>query len=294
MNWKNKAFLQNFLGALPFSTSLNYFFQRWVVRNLPVSDDLLREKINDAAFHFQAWQEHGNKVSNPRCFEFGAGWDLVQPLSYRMWGAGEQVVSDVSSLVKLDLVRNAILRLGAIGQPIDPVNELVMINRLRELGENEILYHAPMRSDATGLESSSFDMISSTNTLEHVPVAEILPLLQECHRLLKPEGVMSCRIDYQDHYAYFDSGISLYNYLQFSEKEWSKYNVSLQFQNRLRHKDYLPIFEEAGLEVVRILAYEPSEEDLSAIASIDLDEAYQNDDPEELAIRWAYWVVRRK
>ena len=56
------------------------------------------------------------------------------------------------------------------------------------------------------LPAASVDFVSSTNTLEHIPATDIGPILAECRRLLRPDGVVSCRIDMRDHYSYFDAG----------------------------------------------------------------------------------------
>ena len=56
--------------------------------------------------------------------------------------------------------------------------------------------------------------------------------------------------DYRDVYSYFDSGISVYNFLQFSTDEWRRYNPDLNYQNRLRHCDFRAIFTAAGFEIL--------------------------------------------
>src|SRR5262249_3632127 len=111
-------------------------------------------------------------------------------------------------------------------------------------------YWAPCDARRTQLEAGSIDWITSTNTLEHIPLQDIHAILQECRRLLRDDGLMSCLIDYEDHYSYFDHSISGYNFLQYSDEAWAFFNPALYYQNRLRHRDYLDLFQSAGFEVV--------------------------------------------
>ena len=70
---------------------------------------------------------------------------------------------------------------------------------------------------ASGLHAGCVDIITSTNTLEHIPPGEIAAILRECARLLREGGLMSSSIDLQDHYHWFDKNISVYNFLRFSD-----------------------------------------------------------------------------
>src|SRR5207253_3087992 len=81
---------------------------------------------------------------------------------------------------------------------------------------------------------------------EHVPEDDLAEIFRECHRLLRPAGAFSCRIDLQDHYSYFDRGLSRYNFLRFSDGAWRLVNSPLHFQNRLRAVDYLRLVRDAG------------------------------------------------
>ena len=67
---------------------------------------------------------------------------------------------------------------------------------------------------------------------------------------MKDDGIVSARIDYSDHYAYTDKTISLLNYLKFDEITWKKYNHNCHSQNRLRHYDYIDIFNKCGFVVI--------------------------------------------
>ena len=47
-------------------------------------------------------------------------------------------------------------------------------------------------ADASTLpaENASFDAIVTTSTLEHIPTDVIRAIMKECHRVLRPQGLM--------------------------------------------------------------------------------------------------------
>jgi 2-polyprenyl-3-methyl-5-hydroxy-6-metoxy-1,4-benzoquinol methylase len=142
-------------------------------------------------------------------------------------------------------------------------------------------YRAPCDATHTGLQSGKIDRITSTNTLEHIPKSELKPVMDECHRLLSAGGVISLLIDYADHYAYFDSTISPYNYLQYSDRTWALFNSSLHYQNRLRHRDYLNLLGEAGFRILEEQRFGTNPE---AIQHLSIDRRFSTYTPEELAV----------
>ena len=56
----------------------------------------------------------------------------------------------------------------------------------------------------------------------------------------------------QDHYSFFDPGISAFNFLKFSEPTWSLINSSVHYQNRLRASDFRRLHEDAGFRLLRL------------------------------------------
>jgi ubiquinone/menaquinone biosynthesis C-methylase UbiE len=156
-----------------------------------------------------------------------------------------------------------------------------------------IKYLAPFDARDTQLAVSSVDCITSTNTLEHIPLGDIKAILRECRRILKDDGLMSFRIDYQDHYSYFDGSISAYNFLQYSERQWKVFNPALHYQNRLRHRDYLALVTEAGFSVLEENVESPSAEDLRVLRDIRLDARFRSYPPEELGVRSSLIVFHK-
>jgi SAM-dependent methyltransferase len=156
-----------------------------------------------------------------------------------------------------------------------------------------IKYEAPKDARETGFPSEHFDFISSTLTLCFIPKDDLVKIIDECFRILKKGGVMSVTIDYQDNWSYVDSNITGYNFLQFSETEWKKYNPSIHYQNRLRHNDYLEIFENTGFTLVKENYRAADESDLHKLSNLIIDSSFSNFSMYELGIKDGEIVVRK-
>src|SRR5262249_35096564 len=108
-----------------------------------------------------------------------------------------------------------------------------------------IRYRAPSDARDTGLPAGSVDLVATTSTLEHIPPPDLRAILKETRRLCHRRSVASHVIDYSDHFAHGDGRISVYNFLRYRSEEWARFNTSFHYQNRLRHRDFRPLFEEA-------------------------------------------------
>ena len=302
MRWLAKAAVQKGMGALPQGERLNYVFQRRVLRSLPAGDGALRQKFSRAVQHLRAFEQHGPGVaaSEATFYEFGAGWDLAIPLAYGLLGVGKQVLVDIRPSARVELVNDSLASFQRLGGELNEIagRELRSpggpISRLEELEERfGIRYLAPCDARGTGLPAESIDFVSSTDTCEHIPGAELAEIFRECHRLLRPGGAFSCRIDLQDHYAYFDRSLSKYNFLRYSDRAWSLVNSPLHHQNRLRSPEYLQLVRDAGFELVVEKASGPSEAGLKELESLPLAPRFRKYPPEDLGVTVLSFVAKR-
>lgn len=282
MKWVIKAFLQKLFSMLPNGESLNYFCQKHITRSLPINESQFLSMVDRAFEHFRQFAFHraSCQIDDIKLFEFGAGWELVSPLTYAAMGVRNQTIIDVALHLRFELMKTTLnylkknrsiieqkytCRLSeAFFKQVDaaPIN----MSLLQSIGIN---YQAPMDARNTGLDGDSYDLVSNTNTLEHIPPGDVLKILRECYRILKPGGILSCVIDLQDHFSYFDSSISIYNFLKFSGVVWQLFfNSSLQYQNRLRANDYLELFEQTGFKILTAEKYKPENHELNALRSL--------------------------
>jgi SAM-dependent methyltransferase len=303
MRWLAKAALQRGLGALPQGERLNYVFQRRVLRSLPAGDAALRRKFSRALQHLGVYREHAPGVppGEATFYEFGAGWDLAIPLAYALLGVGGQVLVDIRPSARLELVNDSLAsfarlrpeleaeagtELRAPGGPLGSLAELEARFGIR--------YLAPCDARDTGLDEGSIDFASSTDTCEHIPEADLGAIFRETRRLLREGGAFSCRIDLQDHYAYFDRSLSRYNFLRFSDGAWRLVNSPLHFQNRLRSSDYLRLVREAGLELAVERPSGPSEEGRAELRSLPLAERFRGYAEDDLGVTVLSFVALRR
>jgi len=234
-------------------------------------------------------------------YEFGAGWDMIVPLTFYAFGVERQILVDLRTLLRGNLVNDTIEKFQrvkldfALSRKPDRLLNDVSSGFLLPLKQYYgIDYRAPCDARNTGLQKDSIDCISSTNTLEHIPKEDIRLILRECHRLLQRDGLMTFLIDYQDHYSYFDDGISAYNFLQYSDKDWAFFNPRLHYQNRLRHQDYLDLLNEEGFEIVVENRTEGTQADLEILEKLSLEKRFEAYKLTELAVRKAHVLVRKK
>ncbi|MFH1036329.1 MAG: class I SAM-dependent methyltransferase [Pseudomonadota bacterium] len=284
MKWLFKAALQKLFSALPAGERLNYHFQRRVTKGLPRSRREILERFAVALAHFQDARRHGLLEGSPAtAYEFGAGWELAVPLSLYMLGVKSQVLVDLRPLLDLEMLNDALAKLRALAEQIDPQGTLSLrplpsqpitgrADLERRLG---ISYLAPRDARATGLEAGCFELISSNQVLEHIPQEDLVDILRECRRLLHPRGVLALEVDMQDHYSYFDPALSPYNYLRFNPGAWRLINCGLHYQNRLRLPDYLAAVAQAGLVVVNQSVTWPSARDLQSLRALPLAARFQ-------------------
>jgi SAM-dependent methyltransferase len=286
MRWLAKATLQRGLGALPQGEQLNYVFQRRVLRSLPAGDKALQQKLARARQHVEAYREHGPGTPlREACFyEFGAGWDLAIPLAYATLGVGRQVLVDIRPSARVELVNDSIASFE-LGAPVASLDELESRFGIR--------YLAPCDARDTGLPEGSVDFVSSTDTCEHIPGADLALIFRESRRLLRPGGAFSCRIDLQDHYAYFDRSLSRYNFLRYSDRTWSIVNSPLHHQNRLRSPDYLRLVRDAGFELVVERPSGPSDEGREELRSLPLAERFRSYSEDDLGVTVLSFVAVR-
>jgi hypothetical protein len=290
VRWQIKALTQKAIDVLPQSGTerANHFLQRRVAHSLPVHDAELLVHFDQAVAHLrslESWTAAARDPAHARVFEFGAGWDLIGPLSMFALGVGSQLVVDVRPLVRWSLVNDAIARLDArhaelserVGRPLRRLG-LPTISSPDELADRYgIIYRAPCDARDTGLSAGSFDLITNTFTLEHIPPQEVGEIFRECNRLLSSTGAMRCAIDMHDHYSYVDPQISAYNFLRFGDFAWRLLSSSLNYQNRLRARDYLRLAEAAGLRILEQTATPPTMEHQRMLAALPLASRFQRD-----------------
>ena len=304
MNFICKCYLHRLFSILPNGEVYNYYFQRYITKKIPVSDRIFLAGFKQAQYHFEKFAKHADlRTNNWSYYEFGSGWDLMNPIGLSLLGMKKLYCIDIRDLVFPDILADTIKRLYMLKDKM-PFNYI--LPQRRELPANancqealkevfNIHYKAPMDARATGLADASVDFIGSDNTFEHIPENDILPILLECRRILEVGDVFSMTIDYGGHWSHFGSNISRYNFLKFSPRQWGRYNPGLHYQNRLRHNDYLALITNANFRVVEEEKAMPDESEFDSLKKMKINDYFtDNYSYEEFAVKSSKIVLQKR
>ncbi len=242
MHWKVKAQIFRILSRMPFGKQLHFQLQKHISKEWPRSNSVLAELLVAARRVYQSTEGlHGHFL------EVGAGRDLAVAVALRLLGVQHVTCIDVARLAKPALVNHAAGYMAACLGVKAP--SLLDWDAIARFG---ISYRAPTDLKHAGLEPHVFDCFFSIDTLEHIPLDDLRDLLSTCRHLLKSNGMTVHCIDYSDHYARGDNGLSRFNFLTYTERDWVQFNSPFQYVNRMRHSQYLSLFSEAGMRLVNV------------------------------------------
>ncbi len=283
MDWRMKSRFFSVFEHFPFASQGHKLLQKYATgRYFELLDDETFEAYN---FHVE---QFAVRSTNGIAMEFGSGRNLLVPLLLSHSGARVVYCYDLTRHATLGQINNMIRqlaeRLDGTWPTVSDFSELATKYRIQ--------YVAPGDARKTHLPTGSIDMIYSTSTLEHIPEASICEILEECSRILKPDGFMSFIIDYHDHYATSDSSIGMFNFYQFSETEWKKHNPNNHYQNRLRHCDYSRIFERCGLTIQMVDAISPDWAKRDATL-VSLDSTFANYELSDLQTANGFFILTK-
>ena len=314
--WKLKNAIAHILAKIPCGENLYYFIQRNITKSVFLNDKTFRERFYSKVLqHLIAISKFCDReLSKSSIFEFGAGWDLLAPIGFSLIGGGGVVTVDLNEYVRPELIKNT-LKLYAKNQKnileacngkninvsekfhniSDILNNFDDKNVVCFLKDNlGIEYRPKYNAASTDYSDETFAFIISNVTLEHIPRQSLKMIFDECHRILKADGLISVTADCKDHYSYYDKSISPYNYLKYSNKEWVKYNSSIHYQNRLRINDYRELMTESGFVCVEEIYSEPNDEDRNDFMKITPSEDFSKYSMHDLMIKFIHFIAKKQ
>lgn len=304
--WIIKAIVQKMISFLPFKHQVNYLFQKYITRGVQLTDAYFEDKLIHAFHHFQYYKKHVGKT-NFKVLELGSGWYPVIPVYLYLHGASEIISIDIAQhITKKNLEKTIKKFLEYL-----PKNEFhdtflhIDENRKEELQHvldaiqdfsiEEIMLKLKMDfqiQDArkTHFESNYFDLITSNNTFEHIYDEILVGILEEFKRILHPKGIMSHFIDMSDHFAHLDNKITIYNFLQFTEKKWNRIDNTIQPQNRLRINQYKGLLKEISLTIMEEIN-RPG--DMEVVKSMKLADPFSDYSLQDVAVSHTHMVLQK-
>ena len=306
--WIQKAIVQKAISFLPCNYKINYIFQRFITNGVALTDEYFTCRLQHAGEHLRAYQKFSSKPTPEKCLEIGTGWYPIIPVAFFISGSAKIYSVDLRFLTTYPNVVATLKQFvlfhdkGILSQHIKVVDDRIEL--LRRIASNPQNYDLQrvlcllnicyLVGDARNLalEDDSIDLVNSNNTFEHIYPPILIPILKECRRVVDSKnGVMSHFIDMSDHFAHFDNSISIYNFLRFSDSQWSWIDNSIQPQNRLRINDYKAIFADLKIPISEESIREGNVETLG---TIPLNERFTMIPPEILAVSHCCFVSDMK
>ncbi len=303
--WKAKAIIQKTISYFPKKEKINYLFQKYVTKGVYLTDEYFGFKITHVKDHLNYFAKYSLKdYTKSNILELGTGWYPIVPIAMYLSDFNEIISIDIQSWMTKQSQITTIEKFvewrneGKLTDFLFKINEnrwndLISIlekkDTITEKEINAIIRLKPSIQDArkTNFENESLDFICSNNTFEHIHKEVLEAILTEFFRVLKKHGMMCHFIDMSDHFAHFDKNISIYNFLQYTEKKWNRIDNDIQPQNRLRFKDYLEIYKSLNIPITD---KEIRKGDVEKLKNLNLSPQYKNYTLEELAISHTYLI----
>jgi cyclopropane fatty-acyl-phospholipid synthase-like methyltransferase len=135
---------------------------------------------------------------------------------------------------------------------------------------------------------ANFDLIFSSNVLEHVDRAILPVFTRDFKRILRPGGYSMHQIDLGDHLSYYDPRARAKNYLRYDDKTWKRFfENGVQYFNRVQKPEWMGLFRASGLELVDVEAVNVD------IKTLPIARNYQDIDAQDLCC-WTLRVVHTR
>jgi SAM-dependent methyltransferase len=304
--WIAKALIQKAISFLPYNHSVNYLFQKYVTKGVRLTDELFEDKLIHCKNHLHYFSAYATSPATSS-LEIGTGWYPIIPIGLYLFGFENIVSVDISDLLTTEAIHQTIERYetylssGKLSSFLTKI-DMERFAKLKELLKSNDAPHALLKKinieviigDARKISrpDASFDLVNSNNTFEHIYPEILIDIVKEFKRLLKPSGIMSHQIDMSDHFAHLDKSITIYNFLKYSDKQWSMIDNSIQPQNRLRVSDFRKIFNDLGLKIIYEQNREGYIDQVKALRPV-LNAKYKNYSDADLAVSHSLFILKK-
>jgi SAM-dependent methyltransferase len=277
----------------------------------------LKRSVSPAAASLDPWTveqglrqvallgESGFALRGKDVMVFGRLGQPVLPLLFALAGARRVSMLDRGQDLDLGALVDTAERLAeyaeVAGDRLDAAPELVRAALVpprrasfeATLAHFGLAYHPRCDPASTGLAPASVDVIASRAELEHLRPQTVQRIFAESRRLLATGGRLCHVIDNSDHWSHVDRDISAVNFLRYPEWLWPVFAINPgDYQNRLRHVDYIRMLKAAGFRVL----VDPSVPDPVAVAAVRamrVARRFRRFAPGQLGVMTSYLVAGR-
>jgi SAM-dependent methyltransferase len=302
MRWQMKCLIDNAKGLIPFQPALRHFKRRVI----PYRPALARGAyaIEEGLVQVRWLREFLGTLAGKRILEIGSGWELLLPMLFSLCRAERVYLTDQTALLDRDTLAGGLASFRRNRQRIIDSLQLSpqefdakfgsnIDSESRFLEANGFVYLAPCDCRSLPLAAASLDAITSRSVFEHIAREVIDDILRESYRLLVPGGLVCHFVDNSDHWEHGDKRISRVNFLRFSDQSFRlTYLNSLNYQNRLRHSEYVEMLRARGFEILKQERnVDPAA--LEALQRLPLAPRFRQFPAEDLATMDSYLLARK-
>lgn len=240
--WALKIVAKIILARLPF----NYDFWKYVglFRHGRMDSNMYSSKV----FNLHTSRAYPSGIPKGlTILELGPGDSVVSCVFAACFSVKKTYLVDVGDFAKKDVefYRKIAKDLELSGYTVPNFTQANSIEDILKLCNAEYVKNGLLSLRA--IPSDSVDFIWSHSVLEHVRKDDLEATLFELKRILKPTGISSHSIDFQDHLS------KSLNSLRFSNNLWES-NLFVKsgfYTNRIPAKSLHILFKEVGFNIIR-------------------------------------------
>lgn len=219
---------------------------------LAVSDKRLDICANEIALYLLYADKEKYVLKDKVCLEVGSGWLLTHTLVFYLLGAKKIYTTDIQPLLQSQCIFPAISN-SVYWSILDSLstfeerdiiksrlNKLLAVKRfsIEVLQDFGIEYIAPIDLSRKLPTEEKLDFIFSKSVLEHVPIEDIVPLLENLVSGLSDDGFMFHLIHLEDHK---DLENRPFDFLTYSQEAYTR-DLQTRWGNRIRLSQWQEIF----------------------------------------------------
>ena len=304
MKWQVKFLKNLIIGILPIPI-------QETVRNIKRS--ILTHKLeidiwtlNQGLHQVQMLKASGFDPVNKQYLELGTGWSPVIPLVFYLAGCKSLTLVDSQKLMDDHTFQETCRQLIRHSQAISVKIEIEKHNVENKLGKLASMplrsalaeingnYLAPYDLLNNDMPDQSVDIITSRAVFEHIPPKIVRNMFFEFNRLLRQDGAMCHIIDNSDHWEHNDKTICRLNFLKYSQTTFNIISSMnpLDYQNRLRHSQYIKMIEDVGFRIV-LDEFHSDDKALNDLNTLKIHASFSQFSMEDLAVLTSYVVAAR-
>ncbi len=307
-HWLIKSAIHRAISWLPNRQFWNGLLQSCFTKSTVLTQQKFEDKVAECRRHFDVFSAFRDAGTGFSAFELGTGWHPIIPVGLYLCGAKEVWTIDIEPLLRGAAVRQVLKLYGQCEESgnlekILPERQVDRVRTLKSMLDQKdakdtatllkplVITVVVADAQKTPVADGTIDFLVSSGVLEYIPRPVLQGILREFKRIGRKGAVMSHRLNLVDQYSYFDSSITEFNFLRYTERQWRWRNSPLIWQNRLRISDYRRLLANAGFELVREESSRGREEDL---ARVSLAPEFRNYAREDLLVLHSFLTAKAR